>query len=734
MAFTPLLGLSLPVTGSLSGTWGDEINNSITSLVDSAVAGTTTLSTDADVTLTTTSGVANTAREAILLCTGARTGVRYITAPATSKTYTVINATTGGYNVYIRGAGPTAGIAVPMGYSVKVAWNGSDFVQMSVPVSNVSGLGTGVATALGISVGTAGSPVVNGGALGTPSSGTLTSATGLPISTGVSGLGTGVATALAVNVGTAGAPVVNGGALGTPSSGTVTNLTGTANITATGGASGAIAATTLSASSTVSGTGFSTYLASPPAIGGTAPAAVSATSLTDSGNLNFTGTGNRITGDFSNATIASRVLFQTSTANTSTIVQTIPSGTGTVARWNLANSSDPANASEASFAATSTEVRVESTLRGTGTYLPMTFYTGGSERVRVDTSGNAAIGKTPVAGRGLLQVNGDVEVTSLNTGQLAGLRNRIINGAMTVQQRAAVTVSATYQYGQADRHMVAIVSGTSISGSIVSSSGSSTSSGYAAGVTSASWTTGNFSFQHRIESLNSFSLNGKVITVSCKIYQNTGGARNFSIQLVKPTSTSDTFSALTTLQTVSVGSVPNSGYTTVSATFAALGASDASLGLGVIVYDSDSANTVVSKAYLIGDLQLELGSVATPFEQRPYGMELGLCQRYFERMTYSSTQVGPSGGYAQSSTVCYMSFPISPKRTSATAVFSGAGTAQAFYSGGTTTNITMSTVYGRADRAGQTCQFTTAAVLTTNQTVQFYASGGDVNVDFSAEL
>ena len=96
-----------------------------------------------------------------------------------------------------------------------------------LPISSgVSGLGTGVATALAVNVGSAGAPVVNGGALGTPSSGTLTSATGLPISTGVSGLGTGVATALAVNVGSAGAPVVNGGALGTPSSGTLTSATG----------------------------------------------------------------------------------------------------------------------------------------------------------------------------------------------------------------------------------------------------------------------------------------------------------------------------------------------------------------------------------------------------------------------------------------------------------------------------------------------------------------------------
>jgi len=47
--------------------------------------------------------------------------------------------------------------------------------------------GTGVVTALGVNTGTAGAFVVNGGALGTPLSGTATNLTGLPLTTGVTG-------------------------------------------------------------------------------------------------------------------------------------------------------------------------------------------------------------------------------------------------------------------------------------------------------------------------------------------------------------------------------------------------------------------------------------------------------------------------------------------------------------------------------------------------------------------
>lgn len=187
MPYTSLLGLSLPTTGSLAGTWGDEVNNAITSLLDSAVAGTTTLSTDADVTLTTTDGVANQARGAVLLWTAGGTVTRNITAPARSKAYVVINATSSSQSIVIRGTGPTTGVTVAAGKKSLVAWNGTDFVQIAGGTVSLSADVTGTL------------PITNGGT-GTTSTtfaNLTTNVTGtLPVGNG----GTGAATLTANNV------------------------------------------------------------------------------------------------------------------------------------------------------------------------------------------------------------------------------------------------------------------------------------------------------------------------------------------------------------------------------------------------------------------------------------------------------------------------------------------------------------------------------------------------------
>jgi len=133
-------------------------------------------------------------------------------------------------------------------------------------------------------------------------------------------------------------------------------------------------------------------------------AGTTAISIDASQNVNFAGTAQRITGDFSNGTIANRVAFQTSTANSATSVGIIPNGTGTTALINAFNNSDPTNSSAMQVACLAAESRINSLITGTGTYQPMTFYTGGSESLRLSATTKAVIlagGSTSANGTGI---------------------------------------------------------------------------------------------------------------------------------------------------------------------------------------------------------------------------------------------------------------------------------------------------------------------------------------------
>jgi len=139
---TGQLGLALPVQGELSGTWGDTVNNGITQYTNIAIAGTLTLTNDGAVTLANTTGDASasnitstltgagtvTAQFAIVRVTGTLTTAKVVTAPSYSKTYTVVNAATGGI-VTFKASGQT-GVSIAVGETAFVYFNGTDYVKV----------------------------------------------------------------------------------------------------------------------------------------------------------------------------------------------------------------------------------------------------------------------------------------------------------------------------------------------------------------------------------------------------------------------------------------------------------------------------------------------------------------------------------------------------------------------------------------------------------------------------
>jgi hypothetical protein len=236
-SYTSLLGLALPVTGELSGTWGDTVNDYITQYVDAAAAGTQIISgSQTAVTLTVTngssltqvgSGSSGSAQYAVINCTGNPAGLLTITAPASSRQYLIINATSTSQSVKIVGAGPTTGVTLVATESAIVAWNGSDYVKVaSSAVDGVSTISFG-STGLTPSTATSGAVTV-GGTLAVGSGGTgLTSGTsgGVPYFSATNTLASSAALA-------ASAIVVGGGAGVAPS----TITTGTGVTTAIGNA------------------------------------------------------------------------------------------------------------------------------------------------------------------------------------------------------------------------------------------------------------------------------------------------------------------------------------------------------------------------------------------------------------------------------------------------------------------------------------------------------------------
>lgn len=131
-SYTTSLRLTLPATGELSGQWGTTVNTGITELVDSAVAGTTTISTwggaGVPYTLSNNSGTADEARRMFIVATGTPGEAKNVICPAVSKMYVFRNDTTGGFALTLKTSGGT-GIAVPAGQYKFLYCDGTNVVE-----------------------------------------------------------------------------------------------------------------------------------------------------------------------------------------------------------------------------------------------------------------------------------------------------------------------------------------------------------------------------------------------------------------------------------------------------------------------------------------------------------------------------------------------------------------------------------------------------------------------------
>jgi len=250
------LKIELIPTGAQSGVWGVTTNANLGTAIEQAIVGTAT-----SVTADFTSNVATytlidtnasqTARAFVLNVTATLTAAGTINVPAIQKPYLVFNNSVGGFAVTVKVSGQT-GVSIPngkkawlynTGTDVGVAFDYAPSLSLGTALPVLSG-GTGVTTSTGSgNVVLSTSPTLVTPILGTPTSVTLTNATGLPISTGVSGLGAGVATFLATpssanlasavtdETGTgslvfANTPTLVTPNIGTPSAAVLTNATG----------------------------------------------------------------------------------------------------------------------------------------------------------------------------------------------------------------------------------------------------------------------------------------------------------------------------------------------------------------------------------------------------------------------------------------------------------------------------------------------------------------------------
>ena len=257
--------------------------------------------------------------------------------------------------------------------------------------------------------------------------------------------------------------------------------------------------------------------------------------------------------------------------------------------------------------------------------------------------------------------------TSLNSGPLAGFRNVLHNGSMIIAQRPIGVVSGGYVL---DRWFANMAGTTLTVGRYGPASNMPTNTNsyvMTLGTNSAGNTDSNV--EQRIEAANSRHLAGKTVTVSYWVYHSAAGNKNITTQLAYANAFND-FTATTAISSSANQVLPTGVWTKVVYTaFIPIGAT---AGLRVTLC-AGIGSIAAGQQYAIGEVQMELGAVATPFEYRPESIELALCQRYYEIGTIHLLASPTAGNQYSTTALTYKTTKrVTPTITFAVAYNSGA--------------------------------------------------------------
>ena len=138
--YSQSLKLTLLANGEGAGTWGQTTNTNLGTLLEQAITGVQSIvMSDADYTLSNLNGASDEARNAILVVTGTNNSVKDIIAPLVNKQYLVVNNTTGGNAIRIRGSTGFS-VSIPNGSNVFVYCDGTNFysAQQNYTTGNFS--------------------------------------------------------------------------------------------------------------------------------------------------------------------------------------------------------------------------------------------------------------------------------------------------------------------------------------------------------------------------------------------------------------------------------------------------------------------------------------------------------------------------------------------------------------------------------------------------------------------